>query len=147
MDGACGSLINETNFTPIPIPSGDELIHATDSDRTALFIWRARWFNEDKNEPQLDQRHVNIARTDLDQDSNARVLCISVGAIDNPIWVTSIVNTMGFKLSNANFGMTRANQVPVDHWQFLTDAAAKRMAAIKQGEDAQDPQAPKQSSN
>jgi hypothetical protein len=147
MPRSCGSLINELYQETIPVPMNDELVHAIDSEDTALFIWRERWFDREKNEPQLDRRHVNIVRADFNKDKQPRLLCISVGAIDNPVWVTAITNMTGFKVDDAQFDVTQANQVPTDQWQFLTDAAAKRMSALKQGDAVEDPQAPKQSSN
>lgn len=136
MKDICGSLINETYCDTVPIPAADELVHAIDNADTALFIWRDRPTDNGTDKPALDWRHVNIARMDYDADKKARLLCISVGAVAHPAWVTSIVTMTGFNSAKARFGVTPADKVPVDHWQTLNDAVTKRMEALRNANEA-----------
>ncbi len=122
----CGHIAEEAYRLPVPIPKADEMIHASEG-KSVLFIWRDRWFDQEKNEAQLDQRHVCLARMDLSGPGNtARILVISTYAIAHPTWVTSIVRSMGFDYEIARFGSMRPEQVPVDLWQTLREAVLNR---------------------
>jgi len=121
----CGSLADEFFYAPIPLPVYDELIHAIDDEQTVLFIWRPRKINPQTNQPEIDRNHVNIVRSDCDLDDSSRALGVSDNAIDDPAWVASIIDAMGFALLGCRFGATLADKVPDEHWEFLSNAVSK----------------------
>ncbi len=124
----CGSLAQEYFYAPIPLPIYDELIHAIDDEQTVLFIWRPRKINPQTNQSEIDRTRVNVVRSDVDEEEEARALGVSVNAIDHPAWVASIIDAMGFALIGCRFGTTLADKVPDEHWDFLSDAVARREA-------------------
>ena len=126
----CGSLADEFFYAPIPLPVYDELIHAIDEERTVLFIWRPRKINPQTNQPEIDRKHVNIVRSDVDADDTARALGVSDNAIDDPAWVASIIDAMGFTLLGCRFGTTLADKVPDEHWEFLSNAVSSQREAL-----------------
>ena len=121
----CGSLADEFFYAPIPLPIYDELIHAIDDEQTVLFIWRPRKINPQTNQPEIDRKHVHIVRSDCDLDDSARALGVSDNAIDDPAWVASIIDAMGFALLGCRFGATLADKVPDEQWEFLSNAVSK----------------------
>lgn len=128
----CGSLADEFFYAPIPLPVYDELIHAIDEERTVLFIWRPRKINPQNNLPEIDRKHVNIVRSDIspDPDEADRALSVSNNAIDDPAWVASIIDAMGFILFGCRFGTTLADKVPDEHWEFLSNAVSNQRDAL-----------------
>ncbi len=126
----CGSLAQEYFYAPIPLPIYDELIHAIDEERTVLFIWRPRKINPQTNQPEIDRKHVNIVRSDVDADDTARALGVSDNAIGDPAWVASIIDAMGFTLLGCRFGTTLADKVPDEHWEFLSNAVSSQREAL-----------------
>lgn len=126
----CGSLADEFFYAPIPLPVYDELIHAIDEERTVLFIWRPRKINPQTNQPEIDRKHVNIVRSDVDADDTARTLGVSDNAIGDPAWVASIIDAMGFTLLGCRFGTTLADKVPDEHWEFLSNAVSNQREAL-----------------
>lgn len=126
----CGSLANEFFYAPIPLPVYDELIHAIDEERTVLFIWRPRKINPQTNQPEIDRKHVNIVRSGIGDDDVVRALGVNDNAIDDPAWVASIIDAMGFTLLGCRFGTTLADKVPDEHWEFLSNAVSNQREAL-----------------
>ena len=91
-------------------------------------IWRPRKINPQTNQSEIDRTRVNVVRSDVDEEEEARALGVSVNAIDHPAWVASIIDAMGFALIGCRFGTTLADKVPDEHWDFLSDAVARREA-------------------
>lgn len=126
----CGSLADEFFYVPIPLPVYDELIHAIDEEQTVLFIWRPRKINPQSNQPEIDRNRVNIVHSDVDVDDSARALAVNDNAIDDPAWVSSIINAMGFTLLGCRFSATLADKVPEEHWTFLSNAVSNHRDAL-----------------
>lgn len=126
MREVCGAATRTAHYPPLPLPEGGELVHATDQERTVLFLWRPRWIDPNTNEPRLDMQRVHVARVDLDDGEEPRVLNISVNAIDNSSWVSAIIEATGFDLHYCTFKSTSEDKVPPSHWRLLQDAVRRR---------------------
>jgi hypothetical protein len=126
----CGSLTDTVRYPPVPLPVMDELVHAIDGERTVLFIWRERWLDQQTGHQHIDQRHVNLVRSDIGPDDEARALDVSCHAIDEPAWIASIILAMGFDLFSSRFAATPVEKVPADQWRFLRDAVNRRNAEV-----------------